>query len=281
MRNLFLKQSLTIALVALCGFAYSQESVLLKYNFVQGKTYTQSTTITSNITQSMGGQEMKMQSDIKTSNDYAIEGVDKDGNATVLVSLLNLSVRSAAMGRDTTMNFNDLKDKNRTVYSPEGKTISSTKVDSSKIARMIGSIDQFIKLQTLPAKSIKVGEKWQEKIVENKKPSGSNPFAVDNTTDMEFTLVGKESKDGIDYFKISFTGTMTITGKGNQMGMELFMEGTGKTEGFGYFNPITSMIVYTESSTEMDMTIAVTGQQNMTMPMSQSMKSITKIEEKK
>lgn len=281
MKKQFIKQALVLSLILICGFAYSQETVLLKYNFVPGKAYSQNTTVTNNITQSMGGQEMKMLSDIKASNDLAIESVDKDGNATVLVSLLNISIRSAAMGRDTTMNFNDLKDKTRAVYSVEGKSISSVKVDSFQVSRMIGSIDQFVKLQTLPGKPIKVGEKWMDKIVENKKASGGNPFAVENNSDMEYTLVGKESKDGNDYYKISYTGTMIITGKGNQMGMEMFMEGTGKTEGFYYFDPKTSMIVYTEGNTEMDMTIAVTGQQNMTMPMSQSMKAITKIEEKK
>ena len=73
---------------------------------------------------------------------------------------------------------------------------------------------------------------------------------------------------------------MTIKGKGTQMGMEMFIEGTGKTQGFYYFDPKISLIVYSEDNTEMDMNVAVSGPQNMTIPMTQSMKTVTKFEEK-
>jgi len=275
------KNLLLIALLLTTALVYSQESVMLKYNFVKGKTYVQNTQVAQNIIQSMGGQEMKMQSDISANNEYSVEGVAKDGNATLLVSMLNASVHSAGMGRDTTMKFNDLKYKSRTVFSKEGKSISSVKVDSSDATNMMGQMTQLVKLQPLPGKSVKIGEKWQDTIVENIKPSGGIPFAIDTKSIMEYTLVGNEAKDGKEYLKISFTGTLAINGKGNQMGMDMFMEGTGQNAGFNYFDPKTSMIVYSEGNTEMDMSIAVSGQQNMTIPMTQSMKTIVKIEEKK
>jgi len=275
------KNLIVLALLLTAGLAHSQESVTLKYNFVKGKTYVQNTQVAQNIIQSMGGQEMKMQSDINANNEYAIEGVSADGNATVLVSVLNASVHSVVMGKDTTMKFNDLKYKSRVVFSKEGKSISSVKVDSSDATNMMGQMTQLVKLQPLPGRSVKIGEKWQDTIVENTKPSGGNPFAIDIKSIMEYTLVGKEAKDGKEYFKISYTGTLAINGKGNQMGMDMFMEGTGQIAGFNYFDSKTSMIVYSEGNTEMDMSIAVSGQQNMTIPMTQSMKTIVKIEEKK
>jgi hypothetical protein len=279
MKKLLFKQTLIIALVAFCGFAYSQEAVLLKYNFTNGKTYVQNTQFTSNVTQSMGGQEMKFLSDVNSATEYSVENVQPEGNVTILVSLLNVSLRQVAMGRDTTMKFNDLKDKVRVVYSSNGKPITTTKIDSSTVSRMLGSMDQYTKLQVLPNKSITVGEKWQDKIEEVKKTGG--PFPMNESSDMEYTLVGKETKDGKDYYKISFTGTLAINGKGSRGGMDMFLEGTGKTEGFSLFDPTLSMIVYAETQTDMDMSIAISGQQNMTMPMSQSIKGIFKMEEKK
>jgi len=278
MKKQFAKQSLIIALIAISGFAFSQETVMLKYNLTKGKTYVQNSEISETVVRSMGGQDYKMLSDIKSSNEYNIESIEADGNATILVSFLNASIRAAAMGRDTTMQFNDLKDKSRVVFSSTGKSLSTVKVDSSEVSKMLGQLSQTTKLQILPARPIKVGEKWQDKIVENNKANGFDTN-IDNV--MDYVLVGKETKDGKECYKITFTGTLAINGKGSQMGMEMFLEGTGKTEGTCYFDPKSTMIVLSESQTEMDMNIAVSGQQNMTIPMTQSMKTIVKIDEKK
>jgi len=275
------KNLVVLALVLATCMAYSQEQVLLKYTFVNGKTYVQHTDLKQNITQSMGGQEMKMQLDLNSDNEFVVENVLQDGNATMLVSLLNASVHSVGMGKDTTMKFNDLKEKSRMVFSTNGKTVSSTKVDSGNIAGLMGTLDQFAKLASLPGKTVKIGEKWQDKTVENRNASGGNPFDAEIVNNTEYTLVGKETKDGKEYYKIAFKGTLTINGKGNQMGMEMFLEGTGVVEGFNYFDPKTTMVVYAEGNTEMDMNISISGQQNMTIPMTQSMKAITKFEEKK
>ena len=277
MKKQFVKQTLIIALLAVSGLAFSQESVMLKYNFVKGKSYLQNTQISQTIVQSMGGQQIKILSDINATNDYQIENVESNGNASILMSLLNSSVRSAAMGRDTTMKFNDLKDKIRFVYSPDGKVVSETKVDTSDLTPVLAPIFKTARLQVIPGREIKVGEKWQDKIKENSNVSRFNT-EVNNTLD--YTFVGKETKDGKVLGKITFTGTLSLNGKGNQMGMEMFLEGTGKTEGFLYFDPKTSIVTYYEGQTEMDMNIAISGQQNMTIPMTESAKTIMTIQEK-
>lgn len=275
------KNLVVLALLLATCMAYPQEQVLLKYAFVNGKTYVQHTELKQNITQSMGGQEMKMQIDLSSDNEFVIEKVLQDGNVSMLVSLLKASVHSAGMGRDTTMNYSDLKEKSRMVFSTDGKVVSTTKIDSTDVAGMMGTLDQFAKLAYLPGKSVKIGEKWQDKTVENRNASGGNPFDAEVVSNTEYTLVGKEAKDGKEYYKIAFKGTVAINGKGNQMGMEMFLEGTGAIEGFNYFDPKTTMVVYAEGNTEMDMNISISGQQNMTIPMTQSMKTITKFEEKK
>ena len=140
------KNLLLIALLLTTALVYSQESVMLKYNFVKGKTYSQNVLVNTNITQTMGSQEMKIQSDIDANNEYTIEGVAKDGNGTLLISMLNASVHSAVMGKDTTLKLNDLKYKSRTVFSKEGKSISTVKVDSTDAAKLMGQANQLIKL---------------------------------------------------------------------------------------------------------------------------------------
>jgi len=282
MKNLLIKQTLVILFISIGILANSQE-IQLKYNFAKGKTYSITTEMVSNVTQSMGGQEMKMESGITANSDMTIEDVDKDGTATTLFTLKNAIVHSkmAAMGRDTTINFNDLNEQKRVVLSNIGKQLSETSLDTAKKMSFMGQMDNFTKFPELPNKLIKVGDKWNSKTTDSTKASGQSPFDSNVTTEMEYSFVGKETKDSKELIKVSFNGSLTINGKGNQMGMELFMEGTGKTEGFAYLDPATYIIMYNEANTEMDMSIAITGQQNMTMPMTQSMKTISKIEEKK
>lgn len=262
-------------------FANSQEA-MLKHGFVKGKTYVLSTQLTQNVTRSMGGQDLTMEGGLNSSAEIQIENVDNIGNVTMLVSLKNSSItqKVPAMKMDTTMNFNDLNEQKRVVVASNGKLISSASVTEEKIGKMLASAEQFTKLLQFPEKAIKFGEKWTEKLVDSTKASQQSPVSMVITNDMELTLVGKEVVDGAELLKINFGGVLQITGSGNQMGMELFVEGTGKSEGFAYFNPKTSLLVRTETNTEMNMNIAVSGQQNMTMPMSQSMKTITTIIEK-
>ena len=280
MKKHFVRLTFIAILIAIGGSVYAQDAVTLKYNFITGKTYVQRTEVSQNIVQTMGGQEIKVLVEIKSESEFAVEGVGNDGNATVLLSPVEISVRQAAMGSDTTLNYKDLKEKSRIIYAITGKSISSTKVDSSQASSVVDQVDPG-KLKILPGKPVKVGDKWQDKSVDNIKASGSTPFAVEINNDIEYSLVGKETRDGKEYYKISYSGTMAVSGKGTQMGMEMAMEGTGKTEGFCWFDPKTSMIVNSEDNTEMDTSVAISGPQNMTIPMTQSIKSTTTFEEKK
>jgi hypothetical protein len=280
MKKELLKQILIFLGIAISGFAFSQETIDLKYNFVKGKTYVQNTQMTQNIVQTMGAQEIKILSDVKAKNELFVENVENDGTASVLVSASDISVHSSVMGRDTTLQYKDLKDKVRNKLANTGKSLSSEKVDSSDVAAVVSQLD-LGKLKFLPGKPVKYGEKWQNISVEKKKASSGNPFAIEISNDTEFTLNGKETVGGKEYLKVSFSGNMTITGKGTQMGMEMFIEGTGKNEGFSYFDTKTCMIVSSDENTEMNMNIAVSGPQNMTIPMTQSINTITTFEEKK
>lgn len=61
----------------------------------------------------------------------------------------------------------------------------------------------------------------------------------------------------------------------------MFVEGTGKNKGFGLFDSNSSVVSYIEFETGIDMSISVSGQQNMSIPMSQSMKTVITLQEKK
>jgi len=280
MRKQLIKNAMIFALVAICGYAYSQETVL-QYKFVKGQTYTQEMVLTNNMIQSFGGQEMKMIMDMSSLGEMFIEDINENGDITAIELLKDISIHSVMMGKDTTMTYTDINEKCRIVYSKEGNLISREIIDTASIASLTGATNQTARLIYLPGKSIKSGDKWQNTKTDKNEISEKNPIETVIVSNEDYTYLGKEALEGKEFEKISMESTSVIEGQGSQMGMELYMDGNGKSQGFAYFDTVNSMIVYSEIDTEMNMTIAFAGQENMTIPMIQSMKVVSKFRIKK
>jgi hypothetical protein len=63
---------------------------------------------------------------------------------------------------------------------------------------------------------------------------------------------------------------MTITSKGTMGGMVVFTEGSGTMNGTVYFDSKAGLMVAEEGKMDVELTAAVTGAQNMTIPITQS-----------
>lgn len=274
MKNLL--SSLSFFALMLSGLsAVSQESVMLKYGMKEGDRFLQNMEITQNTMQSVMGQEVKVLGEISGVSHLLVEAVTAEGNTTALLTVGELTVHQAAMGKDTTITLKDIKESSRIVVSPNGKVISSARVDSSEVAALVNQMEPG-RLRSLPGKEVKVGESWSESYTETKNSTPGTPFGLEMAIENEYTLVGRESREGKEYFKITSTGTIAVTGKGEQAGMEMFVEGNAKVAGYSLFDPELSMVVYTEDDTEMELNVAISGPQNMTVPMTQSIKTITR-----
>jgi len=216
------------------------------------------------------GVNMDLQSDMKVTK------IEANGNATMLITAkgnLVMDMPPAAGGQKSeAITSEDIT----AVFTPEGVAVNQALVD--KDGKPVSTVKDYIKLTQLPKNAIKAGDTWQEQRVDTVASAGS-PMSVITASDLKYTVAGKEVKDGKELFKITFEGTMEISGKGSQMGMEMAMEGTGATTGFFYFNPAISMVVSTESTIEMNTNINVSGPQNMTIPMTQSIKVVSNTEE--
>lgn len=262
---------------------YGQRSVVLKYNFKEGKIFRSTITVNTNIVKSMMGQEMNIRTDVASKAEIKFTKVDPKGNASALMSMLNISSKTVAMGQEKVENISDFKKDEisiNMIFARSGKVLLIKIADTT--ASLISPEEYIIntKFFLLPGKSIRIGENWSVRQIDTMRKQISNPLTYLTTyTENKYTLAGKEIKDGKKLYKISYTGTIEIAGKGTQSGMDLLMEGTGQTVGFFYFDPSISMVIYSESETEMNnTTIAVNGQQNMTIPMRQKTKTVTTLE---
>jgi len=276
MKRVFLTLTLLFVFVIASNASFGQESVMLKYNFKEGKSFKTTMNLTNEMVQSMMGQEMKATSTVGVVSEYKISKVDAKNNATALVTILDLAATTVAMGKEDVVKKSDFKKENICAeYDQTGKSISGKLIDTTEDFSKVGSFQGFVKLQ-IPAREVKVGEVWNEKQIDTVNNGPSNPMSFMTTAmETEYTLVGKEVREGKNVYKISYKSSMELAGKGKQMNMDLFLEGTGEVTGFFYFDPAASITVYSEGNTEMNSTITVSGQQNMSIPMTQKVKVVS------
>ncbi|MEA5005425.1 MAG: hypothetical protein VB022_03335 [Rikenellaceae bacterium] len=269
MKKILSVMAMVIALTFMCSYLNAQEAFTMKYNFKEGKAYKTITKVCTTTTQSMMGQEMKFDVNLDIQSDMNVTKVDPNGNATMVINVkgnTEMNLPEAAGGKKSEAFANEAIN---ATFSSNGLSINQTMVD--KDGKSVTTVKDYIKLTELPNKAVKAGDTWQDKRVDTVANSAS-PIAVITTTDTKYTVIGKEIVNSIELFKIAYDGTMEITGKGSQMGMEMVMEGTGVTKGFYYYNPAISIVVGAESLIEMNTNINVSGPQSMTIPMTQTIK---------
>jgi len=260
-------------IVLLAASAMAQETFRLEYKFQKGKTYRYNAVSAGSMIQEMMGKEMKMANGSNITTRMVVENTLPDGNIVMVASADSARISSKSQMMDTTMVLgNIIGKKTRIVMSKLGTVLSREIIDSVKSEAMFGGGTQrgMVSVTRLPGKEVKVGEVWTDVLIDTIESMGGKIYRRSN---LEFTLTGKEDRSGHHCLKIGYTGTLADTGKMAMGGMELYLEGNGKIKGTMYFDPKLGLTVYDEMTSDTEETMAVTGQQNMTIPMSQSMKT--------
>jgi hypothetical protein len=262
-----------LLLILAAGTVLAQEKFQLKYQMEKGKTFLYEDVIAGTTVQEMMGQEMKSTTRNRSLNRLVVDEVRPDGSMVLIASADSMvsSMKSARM--DTTMVQTQLMGKRKKlVLSALGKVLDRIVVDSIKIEGMRSQgLRESSTYHMLSPDPVAVGGKWTGSMNDTVESMGGK-MATD--TKIEYTLVGKEKKDGYDCVKITYAGTFSTNGKGTMRGMDFFVEGTGKVAGTLYWG-LKGYIVAQDGTIETESTAAITGQQNMTIPSSSSM-TVTK-----
>lgn len=265
------------ALVFLAGStAFSQGTYTLRYGFGSGKTYLYAGRVEMKMTQEMMGQEMKSSTTTDMITHITGDAQTPDGTTSLIISLDSLTVAVKSPRRDTTMVMTELLGKrNKVVLAADGKVKGREEIDTIPNLgqmRMRGmgrgiSTREAIRFHHLPEEKVSTGGTWKSSVVDTTDAMGGKIYT---TTAMSYTLLGEKEVGGVPALQISYTGETSVEGKGSMMGSEMFVEGKGQVSGTFAFDARRGLIVVDEMKSEQDMTVAITGQQNMTMPMSQS-----------
>lgn len=250
----------------------AQNEYHLKYNYNKGETYQYSNSMDMNAVIEMMGQEVKSGSVANIFMKFKVEDVKDNKNLILITSIDSGSVKVSSPMKDTTISLDFIAGKRTKIeLSQHGKLVNKELIDSVNNPMLGGAINQEnFRLYRFPENKIKVGETWSVQDTVSQDMMGGKITSITNTNS---TLVGKEEKLGYDCLKITFTGDTKSEGNTNMMGQKLFLEGAGKISGTVYFEPVKGFIVQSESNIDMDMTMATTGEQNMIIPMTQSLKN--------
>ncbi|MCH8874555.1 hypothetical protein IH824_17625 [candidate division KSB1 bacterium] len=226
--------------------------------------------------QEIMGSEVESTTQSKAKIKITSEGENKDGNLTYLMVYESMVIELLSSMMDST--FKDpeglIGKRVRKTITPNGDQIESVELDSIKLGLLahaggsLASGREFF--PNLPDGELKMGEKVSVTDVDSLDTLGGTRVSK---AEMEFTLMGKETKFGYDCLKIDVKGTVTLEGDGTMQGMKFFIEGDGDFQRTLYFAPKEGLLVAADNQADIEMTAAITGQVSMTIPITQSMKS--------
>jgi len=262
------------AAIVTVSTAAAQQATTLVYKFAPGKSYQYKSTSDGTIIQEMMGQEMKIENASSMTVSLATDNVAADGAMTLVTKLVEGSTKVKNPMMDTTIAMTDMIGKRMKIrLKPDGTILGREVVDSvASEGRMRGAGQrEAVRFHILPAKPVKTGDTWASTFVDTMDNMGGK---IVNSVSSSYTVVGSEVRSGANCLKVDYTGTITIEGSGTMQGMDIYIEGGGKVTGTMYFDPSLGMVLQDEAMTETESTIAVTGQQNMTIPMSQKAKTV-------
>jgi hypothetical protein len=252
------------------AFSHHGDSYQLKYKMQKGNNFTYALTSKTETTQEVMGSEYTTENKTHAKINIASEGTNKSGDIIFTMAYDSLIIDINSVMLDTALNNPPeiVGKRVKKIINPFGDQISSVELDSIKTNRYLSQVSSHYEFfPNLPTGSIKMGEVVTISDVDTNYTMNGSTVAKSNT---EFTLVGKEAKYGFNCLKIDFKSTFNLEGDGYFQGFKFFIEGDGANEGTLYFAPEEGVLVTVENVTDIEMTAAITGQQNMTIPITQT-----------
>ncbi len=247
----------------------------LRYRIPKGVTLNYEAKVKQITNQEMMGQTMEIVNTVK--NNYSVSGVDVDEqrNLVTSVKMDSISIHVKNPRGEQDLDASEIVGKDfGMIFSDVGKKIEFNDPESIQVEFVGGSkrtAESFFRnmLPVLSNEPVKIGESWKVTEVDSMKEGGLD-VVVDAVTTS--TLVGTETIDEMDCFKIEAKTTATVEGSGNQMGANLYLEGDSEGNSVWYFAYKKGIFVKATTDMLMEGTVTVSGPSNMTIPITQETK---------
>ena len=201
----------------------------------------------------------------------------KEDNLSLGITVNDMGIEANnSMQGDITADVSEVIGKSfEIVLSPLGKEVEIIGADDIKIDMGAGgkrSIKQGFStfFPDLNDKPLKPGDSWNSQEVMNVNESGMKLTLTFNNVN---TMTGIETADGVECLKVEVKTKGTMEGSGQQMGADMAIEGDMEGTGTWYFAYKDGYFVKAVNDNFTEGTVAISGAQNMTLPMTIETKS--------
>ncbi len=246
----------------------NKQGMAFSYNLKKGDTHAYRFTMNNNTSQEMAGQTQETNITNKSVVHYKVKEVLKNGKFAIESAIDSTAISSS----NPMMNqMNALLQK--TLNKPVELIVTKTgEIDTVK------GLDAFPTVQgganwkqtfeslfiKLPKKPVKIGDSWSESKTLHKK---SGPLNMTINSKTKYLLKSIQPYKGVDCLFITFSNDLSLSGKGNQAGMELNYSANGSGSGKIYFDPASSTFLFMSTESNVDGNVSLPSR-NMEIPTS-------------
>ena len=275
--------TLMIALIIGCAakkpfWGDEKTGFILNYRLSPDQVWKYQINSTENTNMEQMGQAIDIESNSMLKYTVKGDGLNEQKNFQSTFTIDTINVISKGMGGERNVDLSPFIGKSfGLTFSPKGDELEFSGVDTIVVDLGMtqgGKQTPRNSFRTifpdLPENPIKIGETWTDKDTMTVNQSGMK-IKVD--TDTKNTLDGYETVDDIECLKISSKTTGVMDGAGQTMGMDMNFEGDLEAKSTWYFAYKKGTFVKVEAESFMEGTIVISGQTNMTMPISVESKS--------
>jgi len=242
----------------------------LAYRMKKGQRLQYKTTLTVQNSMEIQGREMATGSDVNSMLHLEVEEVGKDGRITYVYALDSLQVKIKTPQMDSTLKNPEgmIGKRTRQIMTAFGKKLKTVIVDSVQLPGIMaqsGGRQSAFRFIELPEKEVKIGDSWTTSTPDTSTQMNSKIILTPTAT---YTLAGEVDTLGYKCLRLNYKGKTSITGNGVNMGMNFSIEGEGPISGTAYFAPKEALLVAVVGDSDLETTVALTGQMSMTIPQS-------------
>jgi len=251
--------------------------IVLEYKMPEGRVLSYQNTGEAVEATDMMGQSVETHTTSSEAFTLRAKG-HKEGNLLVGVTIDDMSMTLTGPQGDNSPNMTSLAGKTfDMVLSPLGQEVdvSGAEALTYEMATGTRNLATTFKLffPDLPGKPLKVGDAWPSSADVSEKTGG-----VDMRLNFQIVnhFEGLETVDGVECARIRSEITATITGSGNQQGMDMAFSGTGQGTDLWYFAVKDGVYVKSTSEVKMDISITVSAM-GMTIPVTTTRKGTVQL----
>lgn len=268
--------SLLALVFILTQFLLSQE-ILLRYQPEKGRKFAYSLLTEGIINQTVMGIEQVINLNTAMRVYYLVQNVTSDGNVELIISIdtIKTKMKTQTLQMDTTLVL-PVGFKFRQIVDKFGKGISFEIIEIKQQNLPSGFEERLDKRSythsvIFPEKKIKPNDSWSFSYIDTTINELGQAIVKTNG---KYTFEGVETVNQIKCARLKLDANFLISGQGTIQDMKYGIEGEGKNIGTLWVDLATGIVVRSDTNSEIEMAMGMKGQVEMTLPMSQKMRTV-------